>query len=151
MKGLRNILIFTITSILTLSCSAGENYYSPAGDKDYGRPFMTGKVTDVNGIPIEHIMVTIDWGSEHITPDIEYTDSDGRFIFRSRFTGSNESPATVIVRLEDIDGDANGGLFESKTESMTIFRDDIYSDNGNNAIITFRLNRATASENNPLS
>ena len=108
---------------------------------------MAGKVTDVKGIPIEHIMVTIDWGSEHITPDIEYTDSDGRFMFRSRFSGSNESPATITVRLEDIDGEANGGLYESKTESMTIFKDDIISSNGNNAIITFRLNRATASEN----
>lgn len=151
MKGLHNILIFTIISILTLSCSAGERYDGPAGDTDYGKPLMAGKVTDVNGMPIEHIMVTIYWGAEDPDPDIEYTDSDGRFIFRSRFTGSNESPATVIVRLEDIDGDANGGLFESKTESMTIFRDDIYSGNGNNAIITFRLNRATASENSPRS
>ncbi len=147
MKGLHNILIFTIISILTLSCSAGERYDGHAGDTDYGKPLMAGKVTDVNGMPIEHIMVTIYWGAEHPDPDIEYTDSDGRFMFRSRFTGNNESPATVIVRLEDIDGEANGGLYESKTESMTIFKDDISSGNGNNAIITFRLNRATASEN----
>ena len=147
MKGLRNILMFKLISMLMLACSAAGSYDGPAGNTDYGTSFMAGKVTDVNGMPIEHIMVTIYWGAEHPDPDIEYTDSDGRFMFRSRFTGNNESPATVIVRLEDIDGEANGGLYESKTESMTIFKDDISSGNGNNAIITFRLNRATASEN----
>ena len=72
MKRLCKILIFTIIPILSLSC-ASEGIYD---NLDSGASFMTGKVTDMKGNPIEHIMVTIDWGAAAGTPDIEYTDSD---------------------------------------------------------------------------
>lgn len=135
MKGLCKTLIFTIISIFSLSCSKAGIYDGP----DSGTPLMTGKVTDMNGNPIEHIMVTIDWGAAAEAPDIEYTDSDGKFMFRYRFSGSNDNPATVMIRLDDIDGEANGGHFESRTESMTLFS----SGNGAANALTFRLNRAT--------
>ena len=135
MKRLCKILIFTIMPILSLSC-ASEGIYD---NLDSGASFMTGKVTDMKGNPIEHIMVTIDWGAAAGTPDIEYTDSDGKFMFRYRYTGSNDNPASVVIRLDDIDGEANGGHFESWTESMTIFS----SGNGAANVLTFRLNRAT--------
>ena len=146
MRRICNILAFCLTVILYASCEAGP----PMSDQMAGMPVISGKITDMEGTPLEHIKVIIDWGSYLMSPDVEYTNSDGEFRVRIRYSGENGQPATITVTMTDIDGEENGGLFETLTETLTLFEEDIYT---NNEVINlaYRLNHATASESSPQS
>ena len=146
MRRICNILAVCLTVILYASCEAGP----PMSDQMAGMPVISGKITDMEGTPLEHIKVIIDWGSYLMSPDVEYTNSDGEFRVRIRYSGENGQPATITVTMTDIDGEENGGLFETLTETLTLFEDDIYT--SNEVInLAYRLNHATVSENSPQS
>lgn len=146
MRRICNILTVCLTVILYASCEAGP----PMSDQIANKPVISGKITDQEGNPIEHIKVIIDWGAYLMSPDIEYTNSDGEFSVRIRYSGENGQPATITIRMTDIDGEENGGLFETLTETLTLFEEDIYT--SNKVInLAYRLNHATASENSPQS
>ena len=146
MRRICNILAFCLTVILYASCEAGP----PMSDQMAGMPVISGKITDMEGTPLEHIKVIIDWGSYLMSPDVEYTNSDGEFRVRIRYSGENGQPATITVTMTDIDGEENGGLFETLTETLTLFAEDIYT--SNEVInLAYRLNHATVSENSPQS
>lgn len=146
MRRICNILAFCLTVILYASCEAGP----PMSDQMAGMPVISGKITDMEGTPLEHIKVTIDWGAYLMSPDVEYTNSDGEFRVRIRYSGENGQPATITVTMTDIDGEENGGLFETLTETLTLFEEDIYT--SNEVInLAYRLNHATVSENSPQS
>ncbi|MBR6732535.1 MAG: radical SAM-associated putative lipoprotein [Bacteroidales bacterium] len=146
MRRICNILAVSLTVILYASCEAGP----PMSDQMAGMPVIYGKITDMEGTPLEHIKVTIDWGSYLMSPDVEYTNSDGEFRARIRYSGENGQPATITVTMTDIDGEENGGLFETLTETLTLFEEDIYT--SNEVInLAYRLNHATVSENSPQS
>ena len=55
---------------------------------------------------------------------------------------------TVAVTLEDIDGEENGGLFESKSDKLILYRED-FSEEPVRIELDYRLSPATASENSP--
>lgn len=102
---------------------------------------IEGLVTDMDGTPIEHIKVTLDWNQGKYQ-DIEYTDSHGQFSAAIWSSDTRESTSLTIT-LEDIDGKENGGEFESLTDNVTFF------DNEESPAIeplVYRLNHATASE-----
>jgi len=94
---------------------------------DYGMRMTTyeivGKVTNKkNGKPIENIRVTKD-KTEHFhsnlhncSGDTLYTNSKGEYIFISY----EEFDYPVRLKVEDIDGEANGGYFASQEIDITI-------------------------------
>lgn len=86
---------------------------SPA---EYGTPHadfkFTGTVTDESGKPVKGIRVTNDF-----TRDTLYTDAEGTF--GAYLNGIVVYPATVETKFEDVDGEENGGEFDTKTLSVT--------------------------------
>ena len=105
---------------------------------------IVGYVTDTDDNVIEHIKVTFDWNNGTYQ-EIKYTDSYGQFQSDYWQPAAREA-VTLTITMEDVDGDENGGLFETASETITLF------ENGTQGIvepIVFRLNRATASENIP--
>ena len=104
-----------------------------------------GSVMDTEGTPIEHIKVTIEWQGAFPVKDIKYTDSNGMF-----YLDIINAPEryNVTLTLEDIDGEENGGLFETLTDTIILFGD---PESNSTVKLDYRLNRATASESSPQS
>lgn len=121
------------------ACSAELDYASlpPTGQ-------VHGSVTDMEGNPLNHIKVTLNYG-EDIEQMSVYTSLKGEFI-----ADINPSATMLTITLEDIDGEENGGLFESLTDQVIILDNDIFNDE-DIMNIEYSLTRATASENIPQS
>lgn len=135
-KTLRIITGFIAWAVIS-SCSAGYDYHIPANMQ------ICGTVTDTEGNPINHIKISFDCG-EHEEAMSVYTSLNGEFI------ADMATDATIIsIKVEDIDGEDNGGLFESITDQITILEDDILKED--TITLDYRLNRATASESSPQS
>lgn len=103
---------------------------------------IVGSVIDEDGIPIEHIKVTLDWdhGKHQL---IKYTSSTGGFNAPVDDL-TNTGIINLTVTLEDIDGESNNGLFQSHTESLTL----ILSEVVDAAIyLEYRLTHASQAEN----
>ena len=99
------------------ACSGMEN-----GGEEYGTPtvdfHMVGQVTDAEGKPIEGIRVTTrgyydfnDGTMEQTT----YTDKEGRYTTKEVRSGWIDPGMKVV--FEDVDGEANGGLFAADSIS----------------------------------
>lgn len=144
---MRRYGIYTVlAAILMTSCSKEDIAQKDFPDGEV-LAVITGTVTDMDSTPIEHIKVTIQWGQETKAQEV-YTSSEGRF--RSeRIIKEGSGTNTLTIILEDIDGEENGGLFESHTESMLLEQDD--AEEPASLELDFRLNHATASENSPQS
>ena len=95
---------------------------------EYGTPNVsfraTARVVDEEGDPIEGIRVAIlheSWDGEYHKEDFEwrtgYTDYEGNI-------DATASPHTVPKQLivEDVDGEANGGEFESQIVDVVGFQ-----------------------------
>lgn len=102
---------------------------------------LVGTVTDPEGNPIEHIKMNFEWNNGSYQ-DIKYTSSIGRYETNIK-DNRNGDMITLDITIEDIDGEKNGGLFESRKESLTFIKDEI-----TDPVVTldYRLNRATVSE-----
>lgn len=109
-----------------------------------GMRILEGKVSDLEGNPIEHIKITADMDIYMSVQEVKYTDSDG--LFTIEINADSSVPVTVTLTIEDIDGEENGGIFESMVDTITLFEE-----NGASSIarLDYRLNHATASENTP--
>lgn len=142
-------IIIASLAFLLASCSAAEL----GMDKEHaaldGLPTINGRITDQDGEPIEHIKVTLDWGGYTI-PDVVYTSSDG--IFRAEAHIKKEESVTMAITFEDIDGEANGGSFETLTDTVILYYKKENED-GKPVIfdLDYRLTLSTASESNPQS
>ena len=88
----------------------------------------------------------LDWNSGSYQ-DIKYTSSTGRFDANLK-DSDNRDIITVSIVIEDIDGEDNGGLFSTHTERVTLIKNEITDPV---LKLSYRLNRATASENSPRS
>lgn len=143
MKQIRFILAF-ITIFLLHSCAMENN-----GINDIELPLsgiIQGTVTDDGGVPLEKIRISITTNDES-SPLTIYTSSDGMFI--GEFPLFIEGGQTRLdIRIDDIDGEDNGGCFESKTGSVTIFEEDYNEVPVIIDLPPYRLSRATASESN---
>lgn len=135
-------IIRNIAGLLTLAavsaCSAGF-------DLAVNGPtiIIHGSVTDTIGSPLNHIKVTLDYGDE-IGQMTVYTSLRGEFI-------ADMEPETTVLKItmEDIDGDENGGSFETMTDHIMIL--DHKLSNEDIIMLEYRLNHATVSESNPQS
>lgn len=107
-------------------------------------PLLTGSVATQDGTPIEHIQVTLEWPGSNIK-ELSYTSSDG--IFTSSAHLAEKGETMLKITLEDIDGEENGGIFETLVETITLLEednDDYITESGEiNLQMAFRLNHAT--------
>ncbi len=149
MNILRYISYF-VALMMAASCSIQDMAVEAPGQgpDDYLMPdpgsthYISGKVFDNEDNVLEHIRVTIDWNGE-IEKSTKYTASDGSFRFRLPAIMNFEG-ATIPITLDDIDGEANGGRFESLTDNI------VFSYNSEaTGFLVYRLNRATPSESSP--
>ena len=128
-------------AVLTASCMAMQ--YEPPMDNVAPQPAIVGNVTDTSGVAIEHIKVTLDWNDGAFS-ETQYTNSDGVFTAEI-WENVEKAVRSLTVTLEDIDGEENGGTFETLSETFTVFEDNSAT------VLDFRLNRATALESSPQS
>ena len=112
-KLMTRLLSGALIALGFTSCEEMEDEYgSPSRDFQ-----VKGVVTDENGKPIENIRVIIRNAYEYgYSPDTTYTDAQGNFssnVIRD-YGFINEQTAY----FDDIDGDANGGTFQSDSTSL---------------------------------
>ena len=133
-------LIFT--TVLAVSCAASD--FDRHESTPEGHAWIEGCITDSTGIPIEHIKITISAsGNEQLTI---YSASDGKFMAEIRISATKEPFIDLLI--EDIDGEENGGHFETKTDRIALIPEDRH----NSPVIlspVYRLSLSTASENSP--
>ena len=145
MKIISNIIRLLVCTMIISSCAAMDMGPSQSMN-DPGFRILEGKISDQDGNPIEHIKVTADLGTHMSVQEVKYTDSDGSFMIG--INADSSVPVTVTLTIEDIDGEENGGLFETMIDTITLFED---SDSSSIARLDYRLNHATASESTPQS
>lgn len=138
MKGTSIILCILALGLLS-SCMAADHETVP-----YESILVEGLVIDEDEAPIDHIKITMNWDSP-FSPMVVYSSPKG--IFRSELMFYNLTyPLTVSVEISDIDGEENGGLFQTREDEIIILEEN-YS-GIEPSPITYVLTRATASENN---
>lgn len=141
-------IIITSLAFLLASCSAGE--LGIVGDQvsQDGIPIVNGHVTDQDGDPVEHIKVTLDWGGYTI-PDVVYTSSDG--VFKAEARLDSKESVELTLTFEDIDGEENGGAFETMTDVVTLYPKETEDGEPVRFDLDYRLTLSTASESSPQS
>lgn len=121
-----------IISLISAACLSGA--CMTVSERSPHQDFVPieGSVQDCNGNPINHIKVTITHRDSGNEPTTAYTSDKGRFNAMLNMT-LVDFPILVDICLEDIDGEENGGLFETKTDRISIFE---ASDKGTISITT---------------
>ena len=136
-----------ISTILTLgilsSCMA--SYDSSMPDSESIR--VDGLIVDENDEPINHIQVSMEWDSPY-SPMVVYSSPKGTFTAEIEFIRPTY-PVTVSVTISAVDGEENGGSFQTREDEFTILEEG-YS-GSSTAPIVYRLTRATASESSQQS
>lgn len=140
MKAAR-LLIYLICLIIMHSCSDIDSPYQST-DMDYC--LIQGHVADQNGVPLEKIRIRIKSRNDDKLVSTNYTSSNGSFHCELAIPEDNSQMAIEII-IEDIDGEENGGLFESKTDTITIYEEDYRRRPVIIDLPSYRLNHATAS------
>lgn len=135
---IKNIAAISLLAGLLTSCSEGM-VMDPEGDA-YFEEMLTlmGVVSDEDGNPINHIKVTVECDGYELVNTV-YTSAKGRF-YSFIDTYGKEYPIILDITIEDVDGENNGGLYETLTDRITILED--YISNGT-VEATYRLTRAT--------
>ena len=138
MKKITGIIGISLGLLALAGCSD-----MPIWDQGMGS-LLTGTVTDQDGTPIEHIQVTLNWNDSK-AKEISYTSSEGIFISSAHLSQKGET--LLKITLEDIDGEENGGLYETLVETITILEEEksenVTETGEINLQMAFRLNRAT--------
>lgn len=139
MKSPASIIVRFITLAMLTACSAAYDYADPGFIGN-----VQGLVTDTEGVPLNHIKVTLDCG-EDIGQTTVYTSMKGEFL-----ADINPATQTLFITLEDIDGEENGGQFEPISDQITLL-DENPEDDQDIISLEYRLTRATALESSPQS
>ena len=74
---------------------------------------VSGKVVDEDNNPIPYILVGDDYSDNH-----SLTKEDGTFVFESQAVIFGEQ--AVMLNFRDLDGEENGGDFETKLQSVQL-------------------------------
>lgn len=146
MKTARSF-IYLICLIILHSCMNAD---TPQMSTDMDYCLIQGHVTDQQGVPLEKIRIRIKSRNNDKIATTYYTSSNGSFHCELAIPEDNSQMAIEII-MEDIDGEENGGMFESKTDMITIFEEDYQKRPVIIDLPTYRLNHATASESSPRS
>ena len=78
---------------------------------------VTGKVTNSETeTPVKGIAVTYIQHNEWERPDTVWTDEDGRFLYESHDFPSD----SLKFKFTDVDGEENGGEFETKEVTVPL-------------------------------
>ena len=139
MKSPTSIIGGVITLALLTACSAAYDYAAPGFIGN-----VRGLVTDTEGAPLNHIKVTLDCGAE-LGQTTVYTSMKGEFL-----ADINPDTQLLVITLEDIDGEENGGQFEPMSDQITLL-DENPEDDQDIISLEYRLTHATASESSPQS
>ena len=138
-------MIASVSALMLSSCMVMDN----KPDQDIGIGLLlNGSVYNETGMSIEHIMVTVSWGSG-IEDNVEYTSSEGVFnvTIPEEIVGTE---CTVGITLEDIDGTENGGEFVKITDQIILFpNDEVYA--SDSISLDYHMTRATHEESSPQS
>jgi len=118
LRHIFNCFIFPLVALTGLYACSAADILSP--DDGSGTPSadfkVTGKVVDQGGMPIKGIRVIDNYSytSDYLNngADTLYTDADGNF---SKTRSLFSAPVKVEFLFDDVDGDANGGRFQSAT------------------------------------
>lgn len=144
---MKKSIIYTIALVMTASCMGGlpPEVINP----DHEAASITGSISNSNGTPLEHIMVTLEWPGG-VEPNTLYTSSEGKFKAEipQEIIGTEN---TVTIRIEDIDGPDNGGEFEGLTDKVMLFQEESIKEEAMIIVLDYRLNLSTPSENSPQS
>lgn len=131
-----------ILSLMLASCSKEAAYDGSYHDEIR----LEGLVIDAESeAPVNHMEILIEWESDE-SPVVVYTSDKGRF--STMLAAPDSYPAVISLTISDIDGEENGGLFQSHSENIIFFKEDDFHEP---SILTYRLSRATASESSPQS
>lgn len=142
--GKTAIFISGLIMMVLTSCMSAEHVQ----DNDmFGS--ISGIVTDMNGNALEHISVTIRLADNNDSQTF-YTSSEGRFLFDLPMS-ENDGQIKFMIILKDVDGEENGGLFQERTEEITVFEEDYNDFPVMIELPPYRLTPATVSENTPQS
>lgn len=77
---------------------------------------VSGKVVDADDTPIPDILVGDDYSDNHAL-----TDDDGTFVFESEAAVFYNQE--VMLNFRDLDGEDNGGEFQTKYQSVSLLQD----------------------------
>ena len=127
-------LIYSLTALICLSCAKAEI----ASDEIFA--IIKGKVTDEEGVPIEHMEVTIDMSRRHSSKTL-YTSSEGTFIC-DMTVKEVRNIKDILITLSDTDGTENGGLFNTHSENIHLY-DEPAHEMPMTLHLDFRCSRAT--------
>ncbi len=120
-----NVVLSSLLTLLGYGCSVSDepmDMYGPV--LMYGVPSVrycvNGNVTDEDGNPIKNIKASVkevpyEDGTLYFPVDSTMTDANGQFTFDNRNIYNLVSQKLI---LEDIDGEKNGGEFQSDTLSL---------------------------------
>ncbi|HBH09553.1 MAG TPA: hypothetical protein DDX40_09170 [Rikenellaceae bacterium] len=101
-----------------------ENKFNTSSNEPAANYRVIGKVTDVEGDPIAGIRVIADYSTDVVyRADTLYTDRDGQY---SKFL-TTPRVSSFYMSFDDIDGQANGGEFEPRSERVNPIRTEISS------------------------
>lgn len=114
MKAFKFISIVSAVALLLSSCMKMD--YAGA---QYEGIEIRGMVQDADCNPLNHIRITLD-SDIFDTPHVIYTSQKGNFNTLIE-TDITNLPILIDVTIEDIDGDENGGTFETVTDKISIF------------------------------
>ena len=111
-----NTILTALLTMLGYGCSSEDPMDMYGTPVEYGAPhadyIVKGQVTDETGSPIKDIKITAPYGfltdSQH--NQIVQTDAAGNFTL-NEFSSTRGSE----IFFEDVDGEANGGDFQSET------------------------------------
>lgn len=120
--------LLTLLGFSVVSCNTTEEYGCPYADYK-----IKGKVVDEEGSPIPGIQViTPDPWNEYgyLQADTVISNNSGEFTTQPP-TSSFGDDITFKVTAKDIDGEANGGLFEEKETEVTFQKEDLKGASGN--------------------
>lgn len=132
---------------LTTSCMKMD--MEPAFDD---ASYIHGYIKDEEGDAISHIRLSIegkDADGNTIFSVIGYSSIKGEF-YMMVDRPLTSFPLSLDILMEDIDGEENGGLFQPLSDHITIF-EDMVRESEPIIELDYRMTRATASENTPLS
>ena len=138
---MRNRYLIYIFSALMLASCMTDDANDPMEDTV---PTIKGTISDQLGKPIEHIMVKLSWGSGREVTTV-YTSSEG--IFKTEIPYAE---TWVDILISDVDGQDNGGEFETLTDKVMIY-DKADIEGLQVIILDYHLNPSTPSENSPQS